>query len=293
MYDTGRLNPSGKKKYTFKAPVGYPSYGIPVPCGKCAACLESRRKEWCKRLLLESTRWPFSSFITLTYDDAHMPWCRLACKRHVQKFLKRLRHVSRDYDIPFSPFKYFIASEYGAKHSRPHFHGLIFGLDFLLEFYKPRLVSFSRYPIFTSDVLSSVWGLGFVTVDRLTSANISYVSKYITKQADKSRPTWSLKSIGLARSLFASKDGLTDFGLSSVQSGFVSVPSRSNPLRVRVPRFVDRYVEKFEPSLYDDLKASRLDYVRSLPLQDLAMSREWHKLNHSRQLQNRKLDNEC
>ncbi len=293
MYDTGRLNPSGKRKYTFKAPIGFPSAGIPVPCGRCAACLESRRKEWCKRLLLESTCWPFSSFVTLTYDDNHLPWCKLACKRHVQKFLKRFRHISRDYDIPFVPFKYFIVSEYGSKHCRPHFHGLFFGLDFLLEPYRPRLVAMSKYPLFTSEILSDIWGLGYVTVDRLTSANIAYVSKYITKQSDKSHPTWSLKSIGLARDLFVNKHGLTDFGRSSVISGFVSVPSRHNPLRVRVPKFVDRYVERFDLPLYDTLRVKRFEYVRSLPLRDLAMLREWHQLNYGRDQKTRKLDNEC
>lgn len=292
IYDTGKFNPSGKRKYTFKAPVGFPSAGIPVPCGKCLPCLESRRKEWCKRLYLESTRWPVSSFVTLTFDDVHLPWCHLACKRKVQTFLKRLRMMPRDYNVPSLPFKYFIASEYGKKFGRPHFHGLIFGLDFLDECYRPRLVSCGRYPVFTSDILSAIWKNGYVTVDRLSISNVAYVSKYITKQFDKFHPSWSLKSIGLSRDLFANKNGLTDFGISSVLSGFVALPSKSQPVRVRVPKFVDRYVERFNPDLYASIKACRRDYFRKMPLADLAMCRDVHELKHSRDLKERILDNE-
>ena len=44
-----------------------------VPCGKCDACRINHGFEWSKRLEDECKCWPYSAFITLTYDDKHVP----------------------------------------------------------------------------------------------------------------------------------------------------------------------------------------------------------------------------
>lgn len=66
-------------------------------------------------------------FVTLTYDDEHLPLSPsgLPTLRYsdVQKFLKRLRTNSGQ------KFRYFAASEYGDRTQRPHYHLIIYGLD--------------------------------------------------------------------------------------------------------------------------------------------------------------------
>ena len=46
---------------------------VPVPCGKCRGCLLDRGRAWADRLLLEYSTNPHAVFLTLTYDDQHLP----------------------------------------------------------------------------------------------------------------------------------------------------------------------------------------------------------------------------
>lgn len=49
---------------------------VSVPCGKCDVCLGKRAAGWIERLTAESTCHAFTLFVTLTYDDAHVPTLR-------------------------------------------------------------------------------------------------------------------------------------------------------------------------------------------------------------------------
>ena len=44
-----------------------------VPCGRCAWCRRRKQDDWFFRLAYEARLWPFVSFVTLTYDDDHIP----------------------------------------------------------------------------------------------------------------------------------------------------------------------------------------------------------------------------
>lgn len=44
-----------------------------VPCGRCAWCRRRKQDDWFFRLSFEARLWPFISFVTLTYDDDHIP----------------------------------------------------------------------------------------------------------------------------------------------------------------------------------------------------------------------------
>ena len=47
--------------------------GIEVPCGKCIACRIKKKSEWALRMLHELDSHQASQFITLTYDEDHVP----------------------------------------------------------------------------------------------------------------------------------------------------------------------------------------------------------------------------
>jgi len=44
-----------------------------VPCGKCAACRISHASNWTIRICHEAKEWDKRCFVTLTYDDDHLP----------------------------------------------------------------------------------------------------------------------------------------------------------------------------------------------------------------------------
>lgn len=94
-----------------------------VPCGMCINCRIAKTREWSLRLMMEKSSWEKSVFLTLTYDDEHLPHTncgRMTLKpSDPQKFWKRTRmYIQRDLEkkgVPVSPplLKYFMCGEYG------------------------------------------------------------------------------------------------------------------------------------------------------------------------------------
>lgn len=101
---------------------------ITVPCGKCAECRDTYFNSLLQRAICEA-RSSYMYFVTLTYDDKHIPYIDLDHDRilyadyhHFQNLIKRLRNqkvLDRD-------FRYLVVNEYGDTYSRPHFHALFF-----------------------------------------------------------------------------------------------------------------------------------------------------------------------
>lgn len=114
-----------------------------VPCGRCMPCRINKTQSWVLRLELEKTNVEKSAFVTLTYDDEHLPKDCSLHKRDVQLFFKRLRKAELQ-------FRYYCVGEYGETelkyydpnyedlielgkikpHGRPHYHILFFGVNF-------------------------------------------------------------------------------------------------------------------------------------------------------------------
>lgn len=71
-----------------------------------------------------------ASFLTLTYNDEHLPLDYGLHKEDLQKFFKRLRiNLKREYHEYAPKIKYYACGEYGDKTMRPHFHAVVYGLD--------------------------------------------------------------------------------------------------------------------------------------------------------------------
>lgn len=145
-------------------------------CGKCEDCLRKKRNEWVQRLLAE---WRYSActkFVTLTYDDAHLPIEQVGedeyrftvNKRDIQLFLKRFRKLHK--------VRYFLVSEFGDATHRPHYHALFFFDEFLKNDEVNLLIQMS-------------WDAGWIIdVSDLESVNgLRYVCKYLYKQQDEEK----------------------------------------------------------------------------------------------------------
>jgi len=128
-------------------------------CGQCLPCRIGRRRVWTGRLVLEASQHQACCFVTLTYDDEHLPKDGSISKRDVQLFLKRLRER-------VGQFRYFIVGEYGEQNSRPHYHGVFFGI--------------AGGPAFAAS-----WNLGFVYVGSFTAASAAYTAGYCLKGMTK------------------------------------------------------------------------------------------------------------
>lgn len=143
-----------------------------VPCGKCEACLSNKRREWLYRLRRENLMSTSGDFVTLTYDDDHLPRDGLLCKKHVQDFLKRFRKLIYPYKI-----RYFIVGEYGEQFGRPHYHMLLFNL--------PRFFDLKGLLIKSWTLCSPTqWSMPNV-IGEITDASINYCAKYCVSNSNE------------------------------------------------------------------------------------------------------------
>lgn len=138
-------------------------YEFFVPCGKCLYCRLQRRKEWCLRLTHENQHYKKSSFVTLTYDDENinittsskLPTLK---KSDLQKYFKKLRKSG-------SKFKYYACGEYGENTQRPHYHAILFGIDYDEE-----------------KLINTNWNHGSVHIGFVSPDSIRYTAQYIDKK---------------------------------------------------------------------------------------------------------------
>lgn len=141
-----------------------------IPCGSCVGCRLDLAKEWKVRNCLEAAFHQEKYFITLTYDDEHLPINENGEPYleydHMQRFFKRLRKVVS--------FRYFGIGEYGDLQHRPHWHLLFYGHLDGFKLYAPNQ--------FTSELLSKEWFYGKHIVEQVTPGSVSYVSGYCEKK---------------------------------------------------------------------------------------------------------------
>lgn len=167
---------------------------VQIPCGRCIGCRLERSRQWAVRLMHENTLHEQSCFLTLTYDDAHLPGDGSLHKDHFQKFMKRLRKYLHDLNVKISRFnekegkslplvneriRFFACGEYGEKTNRPHYHALIYGFDPKdKQFYK----STPSGNLWISSTLDRIWGNGFVVCGSVSFDSAAYVARYIMKK---------------------------------------------------------------------------------------------------------------
>lgn len=147
-----------------------------VPCGQCIGCKLERSRQWSVRIMHEAQMHEDNCFLTLTYDDEHLPPDGSLRKSDFQKFIAKVR---RKYGEGIS---YFHCGEYGDQTWRPHYHAILFGLDFRdrVGFCSGR-AGFTSY---TSEALSALWEHGLATVGDCSHKSAAYVARYCLKKVN-------------------------------------------------------------------------------------------------------------
>lgn len=164
-----------------------------IPCGQCIACRLQYSREWANRCCLEMKDHKESYFITLTYDDDHLPTQYITHpetgevdfpvhslqKEDFQKFMKRLRYYAGNDELRF-----FGCGEYGEKNARPHMHIIVFGLHLDdLKLYRREYCDGFVTEMYNSELLDKAWQhRGFVVVEEANWYNIAYTARYVTKK---------------------------------------------------------------------------------------------------------------
>lgn len=145
-------------------------YDRSFPCGKCEECLKSYALTWAQRCMDELADCNgVGCFVTLTYDNDHLPEDKQLRLSDLQKFFKRLRK-----EIAPAKVRYFACGEYGGKNNRPHYHACLFNWT------PSDLQPFSSVS-YGSAKLAKVWQNGFVQVMSLDFERAKYCAKYLQK----------------------------------------------------------------------------------------------------------------
>lgn len=152
----------------------------PLPCGRCQGCLLRFGQDWAVRCAHEAQMHAESCFVTLTYDDAHLPREGVSL-RELQLFVKRVREH-------FSPrlLRFFGVGEYGTRTGRAHYHVCLFGVDWSDRV--PAGKSPTGFQMWSSKTLDALWQeRGLCRSQAMTVETAAYAARY------------SLKKIGAAR----------------------------------------------------------------------------------------------
>lgn len=173
------MNSNGKRSLVFVEAKGLDNSQLEVPCGGCVGCRIDRAREWSIRLLHESKLHERSVFLTLTYDDLHLPKDGSLVKKHPQDFMKRLRRRhARSNDG--AKLRYYLCGEYGDTTYRPHYHMILFGCDFSDS--RAHSKGSNGDQIYTSKLLDEIWSHGQCYIGSVTADSCGYVSRYIMKK---------------------------------------------------------------------------------------------------------------
>lgn len=161
-------------------------------------------------------------FVTLTYDDKHLPYRGMLDYPAYQRFMKRLRKSA----APARP-RFYMCGEYGPENMRPHYHACIFGLDFA-DKYKWR-TSESGEALFRSPTLERLWPYGNCELGSVTFASAAYVARYCVQKVTGHN----------AKAHYARRD----------EDGDYSLPPEFNHMSLK-PGIGAGWLQKFEEEVY-------------------------------------------
>lgn len=227
-----------------------------VPCGQCIGCRLENSRQKAMRGTLEASMHQQNSWLTLTYAPDQEPPGGTLVKRDLQLFIKRLR---KKYGEGISHMS---CGEYGDLTERMHYHSCLFGLDFE-----------DKYPwkktkdgiLYRSDSLEKIWTKGHALIGEINFETIAYTARYVTKKylGDDAE-----KHYGERTPEFVSMSKNPAIGLRFIREYFGDIYPKDfitiRGIKMKPPIYFDRYLERTNPSMYEEVKARRVASAKKL-----------------------------
>jgi hypothetical protein len=262
-YWSAGVNQNGRRYLVFKRNQSNGQMAE-IACGQCAGCRLVRSREWAVRIMHELKYHDDSCFLTLTYEDEHLPRDLGLVKEHFQKFMKRLRK-----QLDHRHIKYFYCGEYGEQKGRPHFHAIVLG-------WRPTDANIHLgydTKLFTSPSLERLWGKGYVSVAEVTFDSSAYVARYVMKkitgdlaedhyirvddfgQVYRVEPEFAHQSKGIGKRWIEDhyKDVYRHDVLYYMKGGKVE--------KMRPPKYYDKWLQVHHTERWEELVQERANYA--------------------------------
>lgn len=257
---------------------------IVIPCGKCIGCRLEYSRQWANRCMLELQYHDSSYFVTLTYNEEHVPRSYYGDfdtgealpslslhKRDFQLFMKRLRKRFSDDKIRF-----FMCGEYGPETFRPHYHAILFGLH--LDDLVPWQRSEQGFQYYISQSLQECWSvrdpcfgetgvtplspLGHILVANVSWETCAYTARYITKKLTGPQSSfYSDFGIEPPFTLMSRKPGIArqyyDDHPDMYEYEYINVKTETGGRKFRPPKYFDKLYDLDQPEASAALKETR------------------------------------
>lgn len=226
--------------------------GVPqvLPCGQCRGCRAQYARDWAMRCMHEASMHEDNCFLTLTYDDEHLPPGGSLDRGAFALFMKRLRK-----QIEPARVRYFHVGEYGESTNRPHYHSLLFGFD---PVDKVLLSVRKGFPVFTSDRMREAWPYGLHEIGSVTAQSAAYVARYVRK---KITGGWSRAKYGDKEPEYGTMSRNPGIGASWIDKFAREVFPSDDVVQggrlFKPPRYYVERVSRGEPLLVDSVKLAR------------------------------------
>ncbi len=184
-------NENGKYPIVFIRSGAQQDDPLTIGCGRCIGCKLERSRQWAMRCTHEASLHQDNCFITLTYDEKHLPNNASLDKNEWRLFMKRLRRHLYPQKIRF-----FACGEYGTNTDitsldligRPHYHAILFGIDLHTTHPDGRyndkylIQETDTTKLYTSELLQKIWPKGYSTVGECTFQSAAYIARYCLKK---------------------------------------------------------------------------------------------------------------
>lgn len=284
--------PPAKSRYLYER--------MEFSCKQCTACRLNKSMEWAGRIMAEAKLYGDDNcFVTLTYNDEHLPEHGNLVLRDIQLFKKRLRKVAKGVHPVFgvklkpnqsNPIRTFESGEFGDQFGRPHYHLAIMN-------YKPKdlIVSGKNKQgdkHYRSQQLSALWGKGHVTIGDLTVASAAYIARYVVKKVNGEKKdehysrvdqeTGEMYSLKQEFATMSRKPGIgvpyfhkytSDFmdgkmlittkkrTPSKLPNGMPFIAVSNQTISRKIPALFEKLLEDKHPELVEKLKEERKKYL--------------------------------
>lgn len=159
---------------------GWSDKPVTRACGGCIGCRLEISRQWAVRIMHESSLYQDNAFLTLTYRDEALHESDSLCLDDWQRFMKRLKERLQGRRIRF-----FQCGEYGETTFRPHYHAILFDIDFVDKVFLKQTENGDQ--LFTSEFLDDVWGLGDCYIGDVTFQSAAYCGRYVMKKLTGAR----------------------------------------------------------------------------------------------------------
>lgn len=263
-YRAKEVNRSGKRSIVSNPRDAYePDNPLKMPCGQCMGCRMRYAAHWAVRCSHEASLYESSCFVTLTYRPECMPWDQGIHVKECQDFMKRLRDK-----VGYGKVRVAYCGEYGDKYGRPHYHFLLFNLDFN-DRYPWRRKDGMQY--YRSPALERLWPYGNSELTDLNYYTCCYVSRYMTKKlkGDAKYLSSAYERINYVTGEYVQVN--PEFFHTSRKPGIAKAWFQKfwrdvyphdhvviNGKHMPVPKFYDSQFEILDPWTMDDVKERRI-----------------------------------